>query len=211
MSTTISRADDVLREAHDRGYHFPAGFGGFSADVAWTTPDGSGSGSIEARLGDEPAVATSNLDDWADRQLRSMVAHRSARSYEDGDGATPKSVTEEAHGSRVALEDDLDSSYLVAGGQIETVTRTAHGTRFTIVVQGRTPANDGTSVPTTFTVCYWDTDGGLTAAEAYTDTYTDLDGVLVPASRTVVRADDTGLSTRRVTLAGHAALTGAGS
>ena len=211
MSTTTTRADDVLREAHERGYHFPAGFAGFGAEVHWTTPEGSGTGSIEARLAGETDVATSDLDGWADRQLRSLVAHRSARPYEDGDGATPKSVTDEAYGSRVALDDELDSSYLVASGQIETVTRTAHGTRFTIVVQGRTPANDGTSVPTAFTVVYWDSAGGLTAAEAYTDTYVELDGVLVPASRTVVRADDDGLGTSRVTLTGHKALTGSGS
>ena len=96
----------------------------------------------------------------------------------------------------------MESSYVVSNGQIAAVTRNAHGSRFTIIVQGRTPAGDGTSVPTTFCVAFWDGDGALTASEAYTDTYTELDGVLVPATRTVVRADSDGLSVRRLVLSG---------
>ena len=135
-----------------------------------------------------------------------MVAHRSPRPYEEGDGAIAKRVTDDAHtlGSKIELDDEMSSSYLVGNGQIAAVTRTAHGSRFTIVVQGRTPAGDGTSVPTTFCVAFWAADGTLSASEAYTDTYTEFDGVLVPASRTVVRADGDGLSVRRLILSEHA-------
>jgi uncharacterized protein DUF3386 len=205
---SATTADALLREAHDRGYRFPTTFDGFTAQIGWETPGGSGEGTVEVALGDETLVETSELDDWADRQLRSLVAHRSPRAYEDGDGAIAKRVTDDAHalGSRIELDDKMRSSYLVGNGQIAAVTRTAHGSQFTIVVQGRMPAGDGTSVPTTFCVVYWDGDGALTASEAYTDTYTQLDGVLVPASRTVVRADGDGLSVRRLILSGHAPL-----
>ena len=206
---TPTTADALLREAHEQGYRFPAGFEGFTARIGWETPAGSGEGTVEVRLGDETPVETSEIDDWAERQLRSLVAHRSPRPYEDGDGAIAKRVTDEAHalGSRIELDDEMRSSYLVGNGQIAAVTRTAHGSQFTIVVQGRTPAGDGTSVPTTFCVAYWDGDGAISASEAYTDTYATFAGVLVPASRTVVRADGDGLSVRRLTLAEHAPLT----
>ena len=143
-----------------------------------------------------------------------MVAHRSPRPYEEGDGAIAKRVTDDAHtlGSKIELDDEMSSSYLVGNGQIAAVTRTAHGSRFTIVVQGRTPAGDDTSVPTTFCVAFWAADGTLSASEAYTDTYVEFDGVLVPASRTVVRADSDGLSVRRLILSEHAPVTvGVGS
>jgi Protein of unknown function (DUF3386) len=201
-------ADALLREAHERGYRFPDSFEGFTARILWETPDGTGETTARIGLAGGPNVEMEDADDWAANQLRSVIGHRSARSYDDGDGATPKSVTEESHalGQKVQLEDELDSSYVVGGGQIAAVTRTAHGTRFTIIVQGRTPAGDGTSVPTEFCVAFWDTDGTLKASEAYTDTYTDLDGVPVPASRTVVRADSDGLSVRKLVLVDHAPL-----
>jgi len=207
MAATTT-ADALLREAHDRGYRFPATFDGFTARIGWETPDGSGEGTVQVQLGTETPVETSELDDWANGQLRSLVAHRSPRPYDEGDGAVAKRVTDDTHalGSRIELDDEMESSYLVGNGQIAAVTRNAHGSRFTIIVQGRTPAGDGTSVPTTFCVAFWDGNGVLTASEAYTDAYTELDGVLVPASRTVVRADADGLSVRRLTLSEHAAL-----
>ena len=208
MASPTTAADALLREAHEQGYRFPAGFDGFTARIGWETPAGSGEGTAEVRLGSQTPVETSDIDDWVDRQLRSLVAHRSPRPYEEGDGAIAKRVTDDAHalGSRIELDDEMSSSYLVGNGQIAAVTRTAHGSQFTIVVQGRTPAGDGTSVPTTFCVAYWDSDGALSATEAYTDAYTELDGVLVPASRTVVRADNDGLSVRRLTLSEQAPL-----
>jgi hypothetical protein len=201
-------ADALLREAHERGYRFPVSFAGFTARVQWETPDGAGEGAARVELEGGPHVEAEGLDDWAANQLRSVIGHRSARSYDDGDGTTPKSVTDESHalGQKVQLEDELDSSYVVGGGQIAAVTRTAHGTRFTIIVQGRTPAGDGTSVPTEFCVAFWNADGSLQASEAYTDTYVELDGVLVPASRTVVRADSEGLGVRKLVLTEHAPL-----
>ena len=206
MAASTTNADELLREAHERGYRFPAGFDGFTARAGWETPAGSGEGTVEVRPGGEAPVEASELDEWANGQLRSMVAHRSPRPYEEGDGAIAKRVTDDAHalGSKIELDDEMSSSYLVGNGQIAAVTRTAHGSRFTIVVQGRTPAGDGTSVPTTFCVAFWAADGTLSASEAYTDTYTELDGVLVPASRTVVRADGDGLSVRRLVLSEHA-------
>lgn len=208
MAPTTKTADALLREAQDRGYRFPTTFDGFTARIGWETPDGSGEGTAEIRVGVESPVVTSEIDDWASGQLRSLLAHRSPRPYEEGDGAIAKRIADDAHplGSRIELDDTMESSYLVGNGQIAAVTRNAHGSRFTIVIQGRTPALDGTFVPTTFCVAFWDRDGALAASEAYTDAYTELAGVLVPSSRTVVRADGDGLSVRRLTLSQHAPL-----
>ena len=146
MAATTT-ADALLREAHERGYRFPVTFHGFTAQIDWETPDGSGDGTVEVRLGEETPVETSELDDWANGQLRSLIAHRSPRPYEEGDGAIAKRVTDDDHalGSRIELDDAMESSYVVSNGQIAAVTRNAHGSRFTIIVQGRTPAGDGTS------------------------------------------------------------------
>ena len=69
-------ADALLREAHEQGYRFPVGFDGFTARIGWETPAGSGEGTALVRPGIEAPVETSEIDEWADRQLRSLVGHR---------------------------------------------------------------------------------------------------------------------------------------
>lgn len=204
----IEKADALLSEAHARGYRFPKTFPGFSAEVTWEGPDGAGAGTVVARLQEGVDLDVRDVPEWAEGQLRSIVSHRSARTYADGDGATPKRVAATSTlGQSIELDDEMNSSYLVGNGQISAVTRSAHGARFTIVVQGRTEAGDGTAVPTTFCVAFWDAEERLAAAEAYTDTYTDVSGVLLPESRSIVRADSDGLTARRLVLSDHAPLT----
>ena len=207
MAATTT-ADALLREAHERGYRFPVTFHGFTAQIDWETPAGTGEGTVEVRLGEESPVETSELDDWANGQLRSLIAHRSPRPYEEGDGAIEKRVTDDDHalGSRIELDDAMESSYVVSDGQIAAVTRTrtARGSRSSSRAESpqatarpfRRPSASPSGTAT----------GALKASEAYTDTYTELDGVLVPATRTVVRADGDGLSVRRLVLSGHAAV-----
>ena len=51
MAATTT-ADALLREAHERGYRFPVTFHGFTAQIDWETPAGSGEGTVEVQLGD---------------------------------------------------------------------------------------------------------------------------------------------------------------
>jgi hypothetical protein len=97
----------------------------------------------------------------------------------------------------------MSSSYRVDDGAISLVTRTPGDHRFSIAVQSRADAPDGTLLPRAFTVFTWGEDGRLDAAEAYTDEYVETDGLALPASRLVVRADADGLLARRLVLRGH--------
>ena len=200
-------ADSLLREAEARTYRFPPDFAGFEARLEWTDSDGSGEAGVAARPGAEhPVVLEGAAPGWVERELRSIVGHRTATPYDQGDGARPKRIAVEqggVSGTTVELDDELDSSYVVDDGLISLVTRSMHGARFTIVVQTRTPAHGGTFLPSAFSVVYRDEDGRLSSAEAYTDEYVSLDGVLVPSSRTVVRADENGITARRLFLTEH--------
>jgi hypothetical protein len=213
MTVAAAReADGLVAEAHRRGYRFPPEFAGFSAGVVWQTDDESGTGTLTARLGDEGAVELDGVEGWVEQQLRSLLSHRAHRSYEAGDGAFAKQVDGDGPlGTRVRIEDSMDSSYVVGDGGIALVTRAHGGTRFTIAVQQKSPTPDGRELPTAFTVAYWDGAGALVASEAHSDAYADLAGVLVPAGRTIVRADGTGLSVRRIVLDRHAPLDGSRS
>jgi hypothetical protein len=200
-------ADGLVAAAHRRGYRFPAGFAGFTADVVWQTDEETGTAALTARLGAGGSVEVEGVEGWVAQQLRSLLSHRAHRSYDAGDGAFAKELDGDGPlGTRVRIADSMDSSYVVGDGGIALVTRAHGGTRFTIAVQHKSPAPDGRELPTAFTVAYWSGDGRLVASEAHSDAYVELDDVLVPASRTVVRADDSGLSTRRILLERHATL-----
>src|SRR5262245_11582222 len=112
-------------------------------------------------------------------------------------------------GTVVEMDDEYGSSYRVSGDEISTVTRTLGERRFTIVVHERLQAPDGTGLPTSFSVFYWDAaTGALASAEAYRDIPVDVHGILLPASRTIVRGTSEGLAVRSLELTGHELVAG---
>jgi hypothetical protein len=207
------RADALVRAAHARAYRYPQDFTGFRATLGWRVDDRTGEGTAVARPGPEIELEVDAPDDdraWLERELRSIIGHRQASTYDRGDGRHEKRVSDDAGhtlGTLVEIDDEYASSYRIAGEQIATVTRTLGERRFTIVVHDRAPMPDGTGLPTSFTVFYWDVESGaLTSTEAYRDAAVEVDGVFVPASRTVVRGDSDGLSVRSLRLSDHVSL-----
>lgn len=213
-STAPSPADELLGAAARSTYRYPAGFAGFDARLRLDTDAGSAETPVAVRVDDGRVTVegerSSELE-WATDQLRSVVSHRLARPYEEGDGVHGKRLREDGSplGKLVELDDPMSSSYRVDDGRITLVTRRPEGRPFSIAVQGRTPAPDGSAVPTEFTVFFWDGEGRLEAAEAYSDEYVAAGSLLLPATRLVVRANDEGILVRRLSLSDHA-LVGAG-
>jgi hypothetical protein len=200
-------AEELLRGAHRQSYRFPPGFRGFTAALRLEAGAERSDGTVTVELADgEMSARVEGVDDaWAAEQIRSLVAHRLGRRYEDGDGQHEKRLVEDgdALGALVELDDSMESTYRVDRGAIALVTRRPGAHRFSIAVQSRMPAPDGTAVPTTFAVFYWAADGRLEATEAYVDAYAAEGVFLLPAERLVVRADDSGILTRRISLSGH--------
>jgi hypothetical protein len=211
-------ADALVRRAHAGAYRYPTDFGGFRASVEWHVDGRSGAGTVVARIGTdieidlEAADAADEDRAWLERELRSIVGHRRATTYEAGDGRHAKRMAEDSGhplGTVVEMDDEYASSYRVSGDEISTVTRTLGERRFTIVVHERLQAPDGTGLPTSFSVFYWDAaTGALSSAEAYRDVPVDVHGILLPASRTVVRGTSDGLAVRSLELTGHELVAG---
>lgn len=207
-TTTSRQLEELLGEAHASAYRFPADFAGFAAVLTMTGSGGRGTGTVTAR---GPSSVVVSLDApeaehaWAAKELNSMVAHRWHQPYDAGDGRYPKEGDADgAHplGRLVRLVGDpYSSSYRVLDGHVSVVERHMGPMRFCIVVHERGPAPDRRTVPSTFTVTYWNAaTGALTRADAYSDAYTEVDGVMLPLSRRVVTATDDGLVTRQLRL-----------
>ena len=212
---STEHADALVRTAHGRVYRYPDTFDGFEARLTWHTDRASGEGAIAARRGPEVEVSADSGEElgWVERELRSIVGHRQFVEYEAGDGQHEKVLGSSAHmlGQVVELGDTMDSSYRVAGGEISTVTRTMGGQRFTIVIHDRRAFEDGRTLPTSFSVFFWDAvSGALTATEAYRDEVVDVEGVFLPSLRRVVRGDGDGLSVRELALSDHTLLAAVG-
>jgi len=220
METTThappDRADELVRRAHERAYRYDEAFEGFRAHLEWRVGGRAGEGTVVARPGPDVQLevdADEQDRSWLERELRSIVGHRQASTYESGDGRHAKRVGENGGmGTHVELEDGYDSAYTIDDAELTTVTRTIGERRFTIVVHERAELPDGRTLPTSFSVFYWGAGtGDLSASEAYRDAAVEVDGVFLPGTRTIVRGDDEGLSLRSLTLSGHVLLEGAAS
>lgn len=214
---THRQLDELLGEAHASAYRFPAEFAGFSAAVSMAGAGWQASGWVTAC---GPASVEVSVDApeaeqaWAAKELTSMVAHRWHQPYDAGDGRHPKETDgDDTHplGRLVRLVGDpYSSSYRVLDGHVSVVERHMGPMRFAIVVHQRAPAPDRRALPAAFTVTYWNAaTGALTRTDAYRDAYTDVDGVLLPASRRVVIASDDGLVARELRLSDQRILAGA--
>jgi Protein of unknown function (DUF3386) len=202
-------ADRLLRDAHTAAYRHPADFGGFSAALVVRSEQAAAEGEVTLRPGEPPRLTLEEgeLQTWAMRELASMAAHRWHREYDDGDGRHDKQLgPDDGHplGRRVALEDDMRSSFRVLEGALAEITRTHDESRFTIVIQDRMKAPDGRTVSSSFTVFYWaEDDGRLTRTDCYRDGYVARDRLLLPTFRQVASAGDSGLTVRRLELSQH--------
>jgi hypothetical protein len=220
MSVAASVANDLsahqlLREAHQGGYRFPVQFGGFTAQIRFTDGGPEAAGLATVRAPRDVALeidAGEAAEGWIRQELGSMAGHRWPSSYEEGDGRYGLTREDEEHplGPLLRLQGDpYASSYRVKGGRISQVNRQMGPTRFSITIQAHTIVPDGRVLPVSFMVSYWSVENErLTRADAYTDQYAEVEGVLLPKSRRVVTADDSGFRVRELTLADHRLLAG---
>lgn len=213
-ATTVANdpaAHELLRAAHERGYRFPVGFGGFSADVTLNTDSSTSEGTVAVRA---PRDLILDLDvpeedaGWVRQEIASIAGHRWPTPYEQSDGRWTLTLSEDAAnplGQSIKVHDDpFDSGYRVRDGKISQVLRKMGTMRFTITMLDHQPAVDGRLLPSLFTVTFWDTETDrLTRSDAYTDSYVVVDGVTVPSYRRVVTFKDSGQSVRELLLSNH--------
>jgi hypothetical protein len=204
-------AHDLLRSAHLQGYRFPEGFGGFSAEVTYQDSDTRTVGAVAVRAPRDVVLeigAAESVQAWLRHELGSMAGHRWPTTYETSDGRyalTLDGESSDPRGQLVQFHDDpFASSYRIRDGRIVQVNRQMGSTRFSINILEHVQTADSRLLPTYFTVSFWDVASGrLTRADACTDRYDVVDGVLLPESRRVLTSDDDGVTVRTLSLTAH--------
>lgn len=209
-----AQAHALLQAAHEAGYRFPADFAGFSADIEISANGDTRCGHVTLR---SPRDLDLDLDSdeatlgWVRHEIGSMAGHRWPTPYAESDGRWTLTIDEEAAhplGQLITVHDDpFDSSYRLRDGRIAQVNRQMGPTRFSINIQQHALTADGRTLPSAFTVAFWNTDEGrLTRTDSYQDRYVDIDGVYLPAQRRILRAEDGGVSVHELTVTNHVLL-----
>lgn len=201
----MNGARGVLRRAHEAGYRFPPGFGGFAASVYYGWDRESWTGSVEVRSPADVRYEGRIRD--ADGQLRWEVAALASQCWGVPGGEEARvslDAREGPLGCLLRVEDGLESAYRIQGGHVSRIERRFGDLRFSINVQERSFTEDGRALPAHFCVVYWSIEKGrLVRTDIYRDGYLPVEGVYLPLGRRVTTADDSGTTTRQILFRDH--------
>ena len=205
-------ARDLLRRAFEKTYRWPAGFGGFSADLVIEQPDRRVQGRVELRSARDLRVTLDDaeLQKWAEGQFAMIAVHRGPRSFEESDGKSALALGPEDHhplGRLLILGDAMNSCYRIKDDRITQINRTMEQIAFTINVDDSLKTPDGRHLTTRYTVYYFTPkESRLTNVESFNDQPAVVDGIHLPGTRTLSFFDAGRVQVRRTTFLRHALL-----
>lgn len=204
VETAESPAYSALKTAAGNREVFPAKLLGFQmeldADVNGKAIKGSFSydpaGGVSTDLtGDEESKK------WVEGQIKSLVMHRAAGRFEDGDGAHEMEFTgsETALGKQILVKDPSKTRYRVKDGQILEVERNMGPTRLLVSVLDSIKTSPGKSLATQMMVYTYDMgSGAIKSSSLISDAFVDNQGVWLPTMRRVAQTDKEGSIVRTI-------------
>lgn len=189
-------------------------FPGFRAEIAGSIDGREFSGSVTVRA--DGSVELTSDDDatssWPEHQLESIAMHRAAPKRSSGN-ASPRlwfGDEDESHPQgRLLIFDGgrFASSYRVKDRQITVVNRAMGDENMTITVLDNQVNAEGSFLPRSYTVQYWDDVAGkLLRSEAVNDRWQRVGDFDLPVEHAVTYSSDGGQSVRSFTLSKHSLL-----
>jgi hypothetical protein len=198
-------ARQLLKAAHELRYVW-RNFPGFTARLTFVEDEKTLQGEAAVTLQE---VRVNLPDPTAQKKvtemLRSLVAHRSPASFEQGAGKYPIAfgdADDHPMGRLVRLGDSFRSAYRVKDGHIRQVVRHLGDTTMTITVLEETKTDEGW-LPKHFTVAWWHNDGTLQRVDTFTDRYIKVGDFWLPAERQLLSAKQGGLTVTILRLDEH--------
>lgn len=204
------RARELLRRASEKNYRWPAGFGGFRAELAVAQAGLIAKGRVEVRSPREVSIDCDNpsVREWLGGQISMMAAHRASRRFEETDGKYVLTLGEDdGHpmGRLLKLHGDgMNSRYRILGDHITQVTRDMGQMTLTINVEDSLTTQDDRHLTTRYVIYYFSpADRSLMNAESFADRYAVVDGVYLPAVCRVSSVTGGELLTRELRFTAH--------
>lgn len=203
------KARELLRRAFEKTSRWPAGFGGFEADLRINVNGKETSGKVTVKNSQDVTVSLPDeeLKKWAEGQISMIAVHRGPRNFEESDGKYSLSfMGEENHpqGPKIRLGDSMDSSYRIKDDRITQINRKMPHVAFTINVEDSALTQDNKYLTTRYTVYYFSPkDGSLRNVESFSDTHARVGNADLPATRRIISFENGAMLTRTMTFENH--------
>jgi len=206
------KARELMRQAFEKTSRWPAGFGGFEADLSINVNGEVTTGKVTVKSSKEVEVSLPNedLQKWAQGQISMIATHRGPRNFDESDGKYNLSFAgQENHpqGPRINLGDPMNSSYRVKDSRITQINRKMPYVAFTINVEDSALTQDDKYLTSRYTVYYFSPkDGSLSNVESFSDAHTRVGNADLPATRRIISYEKGEMVTRTMTFENHKTL-----
>jgi Protein of unknown function (DUF3386) len=207
QATPDPQAYELLKRAQSVRESFPSEFAGFQAELVCDDNGKEVTGTLDYQPATGIKVTIAGLSEdahnWLKQQLNSWISHRRAGDFAKGEGRYPLSLpvdNKSPLGRRVIVNDKYKSSYRLLDGQITEVDRTM-GDNIVVTILSTLATGNGRYLPQHFVMSSFDTQSRqLLRSDMYTDEFTQVANVWLPASRRVITAEGGRLTARVIKL-----------
>ena len=211
--TEVTKADpqayELLRHAQSLRESFPRDFIGFKAELVCNDNGKTATGTLDYTTAGGVKFEMTGLSEataaWLKQELSSLLMHRRAGDFAQGDGRHPLTLPADDHsplGRQVLVNDKLKSSYRIReNGQTAEVDRTMGPERIVITILETTATSPGKFMPRHFVMNAFDAKtSAMLRSQTYTEEFARVEGVWLPASRRIVTAEEGKLTARVITI-----------
>lgn len=203
-------ARKILQDAFNLTWRWPAGFSGFSSGIEVFEKNGKSEGRLEVDSGGKVhlEIKPAALQPWLQGQLEMLVVHRKGRTFDESDGKHVLALGPEdqhPYGRVIRIYGDgMNSFYRIKDKRIRQINRGNKRVQFTINVEESRETSDGRFLTTRHTVFYFNpANGSLRTVECFSDEHRELEGIYLPAARTVNLVEGDQVLTRRILFNDH--------
>jgi len=213
VATTLeddSKARAAMQEVFSNTARWPAGYGGFTAEVVVNNDGRESRGQVTVK---GPKEIETTIEDAAAKEfltenLASIAMHRGPRSFEESDGKYKLAFGDDGvHplGHKLILGGDgMSSFYRIKDGRIQQINRATPRMSFSINIEESVKTEDDKYLTHKYTVYYFNPqDGSLKDVESYTDDYTRVGKADLPERRRVIHSTEGRVVVDSMTLSNH--------
>lgn len=212
VATTLeddAGARAAMKEVFSNTARWPAGYGGFTAEVVVNNDGQESRGQVTVK---GPKEIETDLDgaakEFLTENLASIAMHRGPRSFEESDGKYKLAFGDDGvHplGRKLVLGGDgMSSFYRIKDGRIQQINRATPRMSFSINIEESVKTVDDKYLTHKYTVFYFNPqDGSLKDVESYTDDYARVGEADLPQSRRVIHCVEGRVAVDSMTLSNH--------
>ena len=199
-----------MREVFSNTARWPAGFKGFTADVAANINGEEQKCKVTVKgpkdiiISDVEEKAKSFLNE----NLSSIAMHHGPRSFVESDGKYKLIFGDDGShplGRKLVIGGDgMSSFYRIKDGRILQINRQTPRFSFSINIEESQKNQDGKFLTRKYSVFYFNPETkGLKDVESYTDEYTRVGEADLPKMRRIINCEEGAISVSTMTLSNH--------